>query len=90
MLVTSTPAEVKGVRFMVMSGEKADGGNGNGSVAGALEEGRAGVSAPVQAPASAVAQASAQAPAQARVSLRERKKQLTYRAISDAAVAMFL
>ncbi|MFD8109972.1 TetR/AcrR family transcriptional regulator [Streptomyces microflavus] len=75
---------------MVMSGEKAHVGNGNGSVAGAVEEGRAGVSAPAQAPASAVAQASAQAPAQPRVSLRERKKQLTYRAISDAAVAMFL
>ncbi|WP_405397933.1 TetR/AcrR family transcriptional regulator [Streptomyces microflavus] len=96
MLVTSTPAEVKGVRFMVMSGEKAGGGNGNGSVAGAVEEERAGVSAPAQVPASALARASAQAPApapapaQARVSLRERKKQLTYRAISDAAVAMFL
>ncbi|MEV7296270.1 TetR family transcriptional regulator [Streptomyces microflavus] len=98
MLVTSTPAEVKGVRFMVMSGEKAGGGNGNGSVAGAVEEERAGVSASAQVPASALARTSAQAqaltqapaPTQARVSLRERKKQLTYRAISDAAVAMFL
>ncbi|WP_434101002.1 TetR/AcrR family transcriptional regulator [Streptomyces microflavus] len=94
MLVTSTPAEVKGVRFMVMSGEKAGGGNGNGSVAGVVEEERAGVSASAQVPASALARASAQAqapaPTQARVSLRERKKQLTYRAISDAAVAMFL
>ncbi|MFJ5736867.1 TetR/AcrR family transcriptional regulator [Streptomyces microflavus] len=96
--MTSTPAEVKGVRFMVMSGEKAGGGNGNGSVAGAVEEERAGVSASAQVPASALARTSAQAqaptqspaPAQARVSLRERKKQLTYRAISDAAVAMFL
>ncbi|SCK53287.1 transcriptional regulator, TetR family [Streptomyces sp. ScaeMP-e48] len=83
---------------MVMSGEKAGGGNGNGSVAGAVEEERAGVSASTQVPASALARASApaqapaqaQAPTQARVSLRERKKQLTYRAISDAAVAMFL
>ncbi|MFJ2107822.1 TetR/AcrR family transcriptional regulator [Streptomyces microflavus] len=85
---------------MVMSGEKAGGGNGNGSVAGAVEEERAGVSASAQVPASALARASAPAqapaqapapaPTQARVSLRERKKQLTYRAISDAAVAMFL
>ncbi|MDT0490792.1 TetR family transcriptional regulator [Streptomyces griseus] len=62
---------------MVMSGEKAGGGNRNGSAGGAVEEeGRERSGAP--------------APEPVRVSLRERKKQLTYRAISDAAIAMFL
>ncbi|MFD4277088.1 TetR family transcriptional regulator [Streptomyces cyaneofuscatus] len=64
---------------MVMSGEKAGGGNGSGSVAGAVGEGARGQESGQGEPA-----------APPRVSLRERKKQLTYRAISDAAIAMFL
>ncbi|MBH0245959.1 TetR/AcrR family transcriptional regulator, partial [Streptomyces cavourensis] len=83
MLATSSPAEVKGVRFMVMSGETAGGGNGNGSAAGAAGEG-----ARAQGRGRDRGQGEPAAPP--RISLRERKKQLTYRAISDAAIAMFL
>ncbi|WP_186343768.1 TetR family transcriptional regulator [Streptomyces sp. CFMR 7] len=68
---------------MVMSGETAGGGNGNGSAAGAAGEG-----ARAQGRGRDRGQGEPAAPP--RISLRERKKQLTYRAISDAAIAMFL
>lgn len=60
---------------MVMSAENGGGGNGNGSAAGTVGEGTRERAEPAAPP---------------RISLRERKKQLTYRAISDAAIAMFL
>ncbi|WP_433406654.1 TetR family transcriptional regulator [Streptomyces sp. CA-146814] len=60
---------------MVMSAENGGGGNGNGSAAGTVGEGAREREEPAAPP---------------RISLRERKKQLTYRAISDAAIAMFL
>lgn len=60
---------------MVMSAENGGGGNGNGSAAGTVGEGAREREEPAAPP---------------RISLRERKKQLTYRAISDAAISMFL
>lgn len=74
--MTSSPLEVKGVRFMVMSGEKtgstAENDPGNG----------------VDGRAAGHARQHPRAPAP--VGLRERKKQLTYQAVSEAAIAMFL
>lgn len=74
--MTSSPLEVKGVRFMVMSGENAgsasEDGPGNG-------DDRRTAGHTWQHPRTP-----------APVGLRERKKQLTYQAVSEAAIAMFL
>ncbi len=72
---------------MVMSGERAGGGNGNGSAAGAVGEG---ARAQGREQDRAQGRERGEPVAPPRISLRERKKQLTYRAISDAAIAMFL